>query len=314
MKVLITGIAGELGRMVALRVRRRGHRVLGVDRRAWEDAPKDIEVHAVDVRTRAAEDVFRTRRPDCVIHMATIAPLQGGDLEERYRVNLGGTRAVFEHCHHYGVQQAIFVGRHTIYGAAADAPLYFTESDPPLGGATFPELADLVAADLFAGSALWRWPEMNTAVLRVCYTLGPSKRGTLAAFLEGPRVPTVLGFDPLFQLMHEMDAADAIASVVGTGLRGIFNVAGPPPIPLSLLVEKAGRRRAPVPQPVLARLLGRFGLPALPPGAVSHIKFPVVVDDALFRSATGFSHRSSELQTIAEFRHASPVARNRRAY
>ena len=31
-----------------------------------------------------------------------------------------------------------------------------------------------VAADLFAGSALWRYPDMTTTVLRMCYTLGPA--------------------------------------------------------------------------------------------------------------------------------------------
>ena len=75
-------------------------------------------MHTVDIRKRAAEDVFRTMRPDAVIHMATVTHLLQQS-EDRYRINLGGTRAVFEHCHAYGVKHAIFVGRHTYYGAAA---------------------------------------------------------------------------------------------------------------------------------------------------------------------------------------------------
>ena len=54
---------------------------------------------------------------------------------------------------------------------------------------SFPELADLVGADLYAGSALWRYPEIDTCVLRICYTLGPAHVGTLAAYLRGPRGP-----------------------------------------------------------------------------------------------------------------------------
>ena len=68
--------------------------------------------------------------------------------EERHRINLGGTRVVFEHCRTYGVKHALFVGRHTFYGAAPDSPLYHTEDEPPKELATFPELADLVAACL----------------------------------------------------------------------------------------------------------------------------------------------------------------------
>lgn len=306
MKVLLTGVAGVLGRKVAGLLLQAGHHVVGLDRRPWPDAPPGVEMHAVDIRKRAAEDVFRTRRPDVVIHMATVTHFTAS-AGERYRINLHGTRAVFDHASRWGVKQAVFVGRHTFYGAAADAPLYFTEADPPLAVSTFPELADLVAADLFAGAALWRCPQLDTSVLRVCYTLGPSGTGTLATFLAGPRVPSVLGFDPLYQLIHEDDAADAIAGVVGSGLRGVFNVAGPQPLPLSVVVRQAGRRVLPVPQPLLPLLLGRLGLPHLPAGSINHLKFPVVVDDQAFRKATGFVHRWDELETVRSFGAAFPA-------
>lgn len=302
--MLITGIAGVIGRKVATLLLSRGHHVFGIDRRPWPDAPKAIDVVAVDIRKRAAEDVFRTKRPDCVIHMATITHFFTS-MEERYRINLGGTRAIFEHCHRHGVKEAVFVGRHTFYGAASDAPLYHLESDPPLAVSTFPELADLVAADLFAASALWRWPELATTVLRTTYTLGPSLTGTLGTYLRPKRVPTVLGFDPLFQFMHEDDCARAIADVVGKNLKGVFNVAGPQPVPLSLLLRLAGRKHIPLPEPLLHALLGRFGLARLPPGAVTHIKYPVVVDDAAFRKATGFRPEMDEAQTIGSYRWAA---------
>jgi UDP-glucose 4-epimerase len=304
MRVLITGISGAIGRKVAVRLHERGHVVSGIDRRPWMDAPRGIDIVNVDVRKRAAEDVFRTRRPECVIHLATITHFQA-DVEERYRVNLGGTRSVFEHCHKHGVKEAVFVGRHTFYGAAADAPLYHQESDPPLAVSTFPELADLVAADLYAASALWRYPEMATTVLRTVYTLGPSLTGTLATYLRPRRIPTVLGFDPLYQFMHEDDCARAIADVAGKNLRGVFNVAGPQPVPLSSLLELAGRQNIRVPEPIFARLLGRFGFPRLPPGAVNHIKFPVVVDDSAFKKATGFVPEFDEQQTIGSYRWAA---------
>src|SRR5690349_15512923 len=130
MKVLIPGISGRIGRMVAEKLLASGHQVIGIDRRPWRDAPVDVELHDVDIRKRAAEDVFRKHRPDCVIHMATVTHLVAHS-EERYRINLGGTRAVFEHSKNYGVKQAIFVGRHTYYGAAPDSPLYHAEDEPP---------------------------------------------------------------------------------------------------------------------------------------------------------------------------------------
>jgi UDP-glucose 4-epimerase len=305
MKILIPGISGFLGRHVALRLQKAGHEIAGLDRRGWHDAPAGIEVHDVDVRKRAAEDVFRSFAPECVIHMATVSHF-AEVTEERYRINLGGTQAVFEACAAYGVKHVIFVGRHTFYGAGAHAPLYHTESEPPLALATFPELADLVAADLYASTALWRWPEMATTVLRMVYTLGPTGHGTLASFLRGNRVPAVLGFDPLFQFMHEDDVSTALERTVEVRPRGVFNVAGPLPLPLSMIIANTGRKRVVLPEPLLAAMLGRFGLPKLARGALEHIKHPVIVDSKAFVQATGFQHQIEANAAMKAFLKAFP--------
>lgn len=302
MKIIVTGVAGKLGRQVALRLAERGHRVIGLDHRPWPDAPKGIKVVSADIRKRPGEEVFRNERPDSVIHMATVTHLTTRMSEERQRINLGGTRAVFDYCHQYGVENVIFVGRHTYYGAGPDSALYHTEDEPPTGIMTYPELSDLVAADLYAGSALWRYPELKIAVLRMVYTLGPMRHGTFAGFLRGPKVPTVLGYDPLFHFMHEYDAAESIAVAHDAKLHGVYNVAGPQPVPLSLAIEVTGRKRVPLPEPLLLGMLGRFGLPSLPRGAVSHVKYPIVIDARRFKAATGFVPTYDEVQTMEAFR------------
>jgi UDP-glucose 4-epimerase len=304
-RVVIPGASGAIARKVAVRLKEEGHEVVGIDRRPWLDAP--IEFHNVDVRKRGAEDVFRKARPHAVVHMATVTSLVVSG-EERYQINLGGTRAVFDYSRAYGIEHCVFVGRHTFYGAGPDLPLFHTEDEPPMALGTFPELADLVAADLFAATALWRFPEIATTVLRVCYTLGPSGHGTLASFMRGKRVPLVLGFDPLFQFMHEDDLVSAIVLTLGKRPRGVFNVAGPQPLPLSSVVLEAGRTPVPVPEMVLDALIGRFGFPKLPPGALQHVKYPVVVDARSFRDKTGFSHAYDEIDAIRSFREAFPRA------
>jgi UDP-glucose 4-epimerase len=305
MRVLITGVSSKIANVVAERLLAEGHEIIGIDRRPWPNAPAGVEMHEVDIRKRAAEDVFRKSRPEALVHMATVTHLVERS-EDRYRINLGGTRAVFDHARAYGVRHVVFVGRHTYYGAAPDAPLYHTEDEPPMAAFTFPELSDLVAADLYATTALWRSPELCTTVLRICYTLGPSGTGTLCAYLRGARVPTILGFDPLFQFLHDRDVARAIARALDTRLRGVFNVAGPQPVPLSTIVRATGRRTIPLPEIVFNLLLGRFGLPRLPPGALGHIKYPVVVDASAFREATGFTYEVDEVQAMREFRDAFP--------
>ena len=100
---------------------------------------------------------------------------------------------------------------------------------------TFPELADLVAADLYAGTgavALSRARHLGAAHLLHARPDGAPARWP--TFLRGPRVPTVLGFDPLFQFMHERRRRRRRScTALEKRLRGVFNVAGPQPVPLS---------------------------------------------------------------------------------
>ena len=306
MRVLVPGASGLIARRLCQKLAAEGHEVVGIDRRPWREPP--IEFHEVDVRKRAAEEVFRKFRPNAVVNMATVTSLVMPG-EERYQINLGGTRAVFDYSRAYGVDHCVFVGRHTFYGAGPDSPLFHKEDEPPLALNAFPELADLVAADLYAATALWRFPEIATSVLRLSYTLGPTGQGTLASFLHGKRVPMVLGFDPLFQFLHDDDVVRAIQLTIDKRPRGVFNVAGPQPLPLSRVIHEAGRTPVPLPEAVIKTLIGRFGLPRLPRGAISHIKYPVVVDAKAFRDATGFAHEHDELDAIRAFRDAFPPPR-----
>lgn len=301
MKVLITGISGTIGRGVARRLLLADYEVIGLDRRMWEAPLPGVTVYQRDLRKGPAEDVFRDHRPDVVIHLATTAAVSRNK-DERFRINLNGTKKIFEFSERYGAKHVVFVGRHTVYGASAQTALYHREDSPPLGGATFPEIADLVAADLYAGAALWRQPSFDTAVLRCVYTLGPSRQGTLGRFLSGKRVPMILGYDPLFQFMHEFDVEEAIVAAVTHKIRGVFNVAGPQPLPLSHLARRVGATPVPMPETLFGAMQGRFGFSSLSEKAARHLKYPIVIDDTLFREATGFRHAYDELETIEGFR------------
>ena len=48
-------------------------------------------------------------------------------------------------------------------------------------------------------------------------------------------IPTLMGFDPMVQVIHQDDVVSAIEKALRPGVRGIFNLAGPQPLPLSRL-------------------------------------------------------------------------------
>ncbi len=305
MKILVVGASGHVGRLVVQRLLDAGHTVVGIDRQPWPEAPGALDLCVSDLLKRGAEDQFRTRRPEVVVHMATLTHLLAGR-EERARVNLQGAQALLAHCAQYSVRRLIYVGHHTFYGASPDAPLYHREDEAPAGLGVSPELADIMAADLYVSGAFWRQPGLELTLLRPCYSLGPSGKGALASLLLGARVPRVLGFDPLFQFMHEEDLAEAVVTAVERAPRGIFNVAGPAPLPLSTIVERTGRVSMAVPEALHGKALGLLGVAVAAEGATSHLKYPVVVDGSAFREATGFEPTVDALTVLDGFAAANP--------
>src|SRR5437879_12328481 len=69
--VLVTGISGNLGRALA-RVLHKTERVIGVDRRPFPGAPKDLEVHTLDIRKRKPADWCRRGDVQAMSHMAIV--------------------------------------------------------------------------------------------------------------------------------------------------------------------------------------------------------------------------------------------------
>lgn len=302
--VLITGVSGGKGRLLARRLMER-YRVVGVDPQPWRGKPREVAMQVLDLRKRAFDDLLREVRPDVVVHLALVRHFQV-DAAERHHINIGGTRNLFERCRELGVKRVVVLSSTTVYGALADNPNYFKE-DAPLNAALLsPEIRDLVQTDTYCTSQLWQHPRMQTVVLRPVNLVGPSVHSVICRYLSLPRVPTVLGFDPMFQVIHEDDLVEAVVKAMETrGLRGVFNVTGPGAVPLSTVIGEAGRPRWPLPEPLLRALVARLfplGLFPFPAGSLAFIKHPCTADGKAFRAATGFKCARTLPETLRAVR------------
>jgi UDP-glucose 4-epimerase len=94
------------------------------------------------------------------------------------------------------------------------------------------------------------------------------------------------------QAVHQDDVVSAIELALQPGASGIFNVAGPPPVPLSKAVELLGRRTVGVPY-TLARggLAGMFRLKMsrFPAPELDFIRYVCMVDDAAARATLRYT-------------------------
>lgn len=305
-KVLITGIAGGHGRLVARKLLQhpRRYRVSGIDREAWPRHPEGMRFHQVDVRKKGAENVIRTERPDVIVHFALIRHF-GAHPATRHEVNVDGTRRLLEFAVRHGVKQFIVFSSSYVYGALPENPSYMDESYPLSASRTYPEMRDLTEVDMLATAYLWQYPKMTITILRPVSVLGPHVHSAIGRYIRRPYVPTLIGFNPMLQFLHEEDMAEAIVVAIQKRARGIFNVVGPGAVPLRVAIEEIGSTAVPVPElmvrPVISSLF-RFGLYGFPPRAIDFIKYPCTLDGSRFSTATGFSPAHSLEEIFASVR------------
>ena len=97
-----------------------------------------------------------------------------------------------------------------VYGARGRNPSFLTE-DPPLPGERgLSWVRDKLEAEEHAASFAARYPEMVVTVLRLAPLLGPGVDTFYTRVFDKRVVPCVIGYDPLVQLLHPDDAADAM--------------------------------------------------------------------------------------------------------
>jgi UDP-glucose 4-epimerase len=286
--VVITGICGRLGKGVA-RVLHRERRVIGVDRRPFADKPKDIEHRQIDVRRKKLKDVFRAGDVQAVVHLGVMHDPRSS-AAEHHSWNVAAFAKLLEYVAQFQVPKLVVLSSANVYGPQADNPQFLSEEAPLLGGAAFSEIRDLIEVDMLAQSFFWKHPATETVILRPVHILG-SVRNAASNYLRLDAVPTLLGFDPMVQVIHESDVVRAVQLALRPSIRGIFNLAGPDPLPLSRVIKLVGRPHVPVPYSMAKMFLRRMWslrLSDFPVPELDHIRYVCMVDDGRAREELGF--------------------------
>ncbi len=279
-KVVITGISGRLGRIVARRLHHDlDWQIVGLDRRPMPGRPKDIEHHQVDLRSKQARDIFRAGDVDALVHLGVMHDPRARPAD-LYSWNIAGTSKLLEYCQAYKVPKVVLLSSANVYGPRPDNPQFLTEDAPLLAAQRFPRMRDLVEIDHLVSTFLWRARQVETVILRPVHMVGPVHNAP-SNYLRIQRPPVLLGFDPMVQLVHVGDVADAIALALAPGRRGIYNLVGPGEVPMSVVLRELGREPLPIPHPIagpVLRLAFKLGLSSFPVAELDFIRYVCMVD------------------------------------
>ena len=307
--VAVTGPTGDIGRafLLALESADRVDRVIGMARRPFDPASigaGKTEYRQGDITRR--EDVERlVADADVVVHLAFL--IVGGGEEEMRRINLEGSRNVFEAAAAAkNVKRLVYTSSVAAYGFHADNPLPLRESIEPRGTDAHYYSAQKAELEATLEHTL-KGSGTEAYVFRPCIVAGPH---ALTLVEQLPYVQAadelpgaarrLLGLNPLlkpvipdpgtpFQLVHHDDVASAlVAGTVGEGHPGVYNLAGEGTITASDLAEALGWYSIPIPGLAVdaaAELIAR--LPFAPPETqwINAAREPVVMDTSRAQQA-----------------------------
>jgi len=297
--VAITGISGNLGRVVA-KLLHTEERIIGIDRRPFPGKPKDIELYQLDLRKKRCEDIFRKERIRALIHLGLVHG-HSDRVGDHHSFNVLGTTNVLECCARHGVPKVVVLSSGTVYGPSPDNSNFLTEDAPLMAAARFPEMRDLIEVDMFAQSFFYRHPKIETVILRPVHIVGPTVRNAASQYLRTRHPWTLMGFDPLLQLIHAQDVARAIQRALEPGIRGVYNVVGPGEAPLSYILRELGRTPIPIPHPAarpFLKALFRYKLAGFRAAELDFLQYLCAVDGSRAQRDWGWRPRFGLIETI----------------
>ncbi len=287
-----------MGRLVA-RSLHRTTAVVGIDRRPFDDRPKDIVHHTVDIRRKKTRDVLRSGSIRALVHLGTMHDPRANDAD-RHQWNVVAFQHLLSFAAQYKVGKVVVLSSANVYGPHPDNPQFLTEEAPLLGAQHFSGIRDLMEVDMLAQTFLWKHPEIETVILRPCHILG-KVRNAPSNYLRAERPMSILGFDPMVQVVHERDVAKAVELSLAKGKRGVYNIRGPGELPLSKAFRMIGKVPLPVPTLVAQQAINtlwRSRLGTFPAPEIDYIRYVCMVDDRRAREDLGYAPRYDMQETL----------------
>lgn len=313
--VLVTGAARQLGGRFVRRIQRdpEVERVIAVDAVTPPHRLGSAEFVRADIRQSAIARVLAENAVDTVVHLAVTGGAATGAGSGSYstvkETNVIGTMQLLGACQKSPTVRRLVVKSSTsVYGGTSRDPAVFTETTQPksLPAAGFAK--DATEVEGYVRGFARRRPDVAVCVLRFANILGPFADSALAEYFSMPLIPTVLGYDPRLQFVHEDDVLDVLRLASQTsgpgGLSGTFNIAGEGVLLLSQCARRLGRPTVPLLLPAVTWLgaaLRAVGATDFSPEQIRLLTHGRVVETTRMREVLGFAPMYTTAETFADF-------------
>jgi UDP-glucose 4-epimerase len=307
--VAVSGAATFLGsRLVqTLEDDRRYTKIVAIDEQAPDHIGPTSYFCQLDLtKNEAGTDLhklFQANKVDTLVHLAFQAYPTHNSARD-HELHVIGTMQLLYAAAAAGLRKVVMLGSTMSYGARIENPQFIKEEHPLQGGQHDGYVHDLVEAERQLEEFSKEHPAVITTVLRMANPLGPHSDSFLSRLLRRGTVPTVLGYDPMLQFLHEDDAVAALKHAVDQDLRGPFNIVAEGAVPLLTVLRLGGQASLPLLTPVakhVSYLLWAIRAVDLYPEFIDYLRYPWIGDGDRARSLLGFSPQHTSRETLLDF-------------
>lgn len=308
--VAVTGAYSFIGAELIKRLERdrRYYKVLAIDIRKPTFAMSKTQFHKIDLTMPTADAdlaaIWKREGVDTVVHTAFLSSPTHANAWAHELESIG-TMHVLNACAETAVRKLIVWSQTVVYGAHPLNPNFLTEEHELRGHLSRSRFVkDKVEVERQVRRFFHEHPDTIVTTLRTAATLGPRIRNFATRFFARPLAPTLMGYDPLMQLVHERDVIDAFNLAVDNDFPGEFNVVGEGVLPYSTILAMMGKVPLPMPHFLarpLSQALWATQVFDSPPNFLDFLRFLCVADGAKAKRVMGFAAAYDIKATIHDF-------------
>jgi UDP-glucose 4-epimerase len=309
MRVGVTGVSSDLGRGLLPRLEADPlvDSIVAFDVARPKELTKKCSFVRVDLTRPGMEAeltrAFKEQRLDALFHLAFVNSRVHG-AAFAHELEVIGSMHVLAAAQEAGLTRLVIPSLTALYGARPNGPAVCLETHPLEGeGVRF--VTDRVEVEHQIEKFAERNPGVHVVVLRFAPIVGRTSDNPFTRLLRTGFVPTILGFDPLWQVVHEDDAVTALHLALTTKAEGTFNVVGETAAPFSTIVRLAGATAVPLPGPLLRATilaLEAAGIASVPVPLLTFLRYTWIADGKRARKQLGFEPRVPFQDAMASMR------------
>lgn len=172
---------------------------------------------------------LRKEKVETIVHLASLG--RAGS-EASFERDVLGTMTLLSAAAEAGVRRIVLSSSYTVYGPHYNNPNHIPETRRIRLAGRGAGSRDAAEIERHVHDFARHFSEHQLAILRFAPIVGPTVDSPMMKYLSEETCPVLMGFDPLLQLLHEEDAADAVAAAAGSGVSGPVNVAPDGVVPL----------------------------------------------------------------------------------